>query len=85
MSELDVHKQGQALVLTNQGPGYCRRECRTIAKACDGIMDKLENDELADALDARAIETHIIGGAKRAAELDAKRAILEAAELAARL
>ena len=41
--------------------------------------------ELAEALAARGIETHVIGGAKRAAELDAKRAILEAAELAARL
>ena len=41
--------------------------------------------ELADTLAARGIETHVIGGAKRAAELDAKRAILEAAELAARL
>ena len=39
--------------------------------------------DLADALGARGMKTHIIGGANLAAELDAKRAIREAAELAA--
>jgi len=39
--------------------------------------------DLADALGARGIKTRIIGGANLAAELDAKRAIREAAELAA--
>ena len=33
----------------------------------------------------RAFEGHLIGGAKEAGELDAKRAMLEGAELAARL
>jgi len=41
--------------------------------------------DLADALALRGIKSHIIGGAKLAAELDAKRAIHEAAELAASL
>jgi 2,4-dienoyl-CoA reductase (NADPH2) len=41
--------------------------------------------DLADVLGQRGIKTHIIGGANLAAELDAKRAIREAAELAARL
>jgi len=41
--------------------------------------------DLADALVRRGIKSHIIGGAKLAAELDAKRAIHEAAELAASL
>ncbi len=41
--------------------------------------------DLADALEARGLACHIIGGAKLAAELDAKRAIREAAELAASL
>jgi len=41
--------------------------------------------DLADALARRGIKSHIIGGAKLAAELDAKRAIHEAAELAASL
>lgn len=41
--------------------------------------------ELADTLGQRGIKTHIVGGANFAAELDAKRAIREAAELAARL
>ncbi|MGN8198032.1 FAD-dependent oxidoreductase [Salinisphaera sp. RV14] len=41
--------------------------------------------DLADDLEARGLACHIIGGAKLAAELDAKRAIREAAELAASL
>ena len=50
MSELDVSKKGQALVLEHKGPGHCRRECRTVAKACDGVMEKLDTDELAEYL-----------------------------------
>ncbi|GAB3686371.1 oxidoreductase [Salinisphaera aquimarina] len=41
--------------------------------------------DLADALKQRGIKNHIVGGAKLAAELDAKRAIREAATLAASL
>jgi 2,4-dienoyl-CoA reductase (NADPH2) len=46
---------------------------------------QLSNRDLADALDARGVEYHLIGGAHKAAELDAKHAILEGSELAARL
>lgn len=41
--------------------------------------------DLADTIEALGMACHVIGGAKRAAELDAKRAICEAAELAAEL
>jgi 2,4-dienoyl-CoA reductase (NADPH2) len=41
--------------------------------------------ELADALRANGIEPHVIGGADVAAEIDAKRAIRQGTELAARL
>ncbi len=41
--------------------------------------------ELASDLRGTGLEQHLIGGADRAAELDAKRAILQGAELAARL
>ncbi len=41
--------------------------------------------ELVEGLQAAGIEPHVIGGAKLAAELDAKRAIAEASQLAARL
>jgi hypothetical protein len=50
MSQLDISKKGQKLVLENKGPGYCRRECRTIAKACDSVMGKLELEEVAEVL-----------------------------------
>jgi 2,4-dienoyl-CoA reductase (NADPH2) len=41
--------------------------------------------ELVAALESRGCSPHLIGGARLAAELDAKRAMLEGAELAARL
>jgi 2,4-dienoyl-CoA reductase (NADPH2) len=41
--------------------------------------------DLAATLESRGRAPHLIGGAKLAAELDAKRAMLEGAELAARL
>jgi 2,4-dienoyl-CoA reductase (NADPH2) len=43
------------------------------------------NRSLADALVAAGIETHVIGGADVAAELDAKRAIDQGTRLAATL
>ncbi|NNF66327.1 MAG: NADPH-dependent 2,4-dienoyl-CoA reductase [Gammaproteobacteria bacterium] len=46
---------------------------------------QLPRKELADALDEDAVPVHTIGGAERAAELDAKRAIRQGAELAAQL
>lgn len=44
---------------------------------------QVSNRELAEALQAKGISPHIIGGAEKAAELDAKYAIREASELAA--
>ncbi|HET6967898.1 MAG TPA: FAD-dependent oxidoreductase, partial [Ornithinibacter sp.] len=41
--------------------------------------------DVADRLEARGLTTHVIGGADVAAELDAKRAIRQGTELAARL
>ena len=41
--------------------------------------------DLEDLLHARGVEPHVIGGAAVAAELDAKRAIRQGTELAARL
>jgi 2,4-dienoyl-CoA reductase (NADPH2) len=41
--------------------------------------------DLEDGLRARGVEPHVIGGAAVAAELDAKRAIRQGTELAARL
>lgn len=46
---------------------------------------QLSNRNLVDELEAAGVAAHVIGGAKLAAELDAKRAIKEASELAARL
>jgi 2,4-dienoyl-CoA reductase (NADPH2) len=46
---------------------------------------QISNHDLADKLEGRGVSWHVIGGAKKAAELDAKYAIREGSELAAKL
>ena len=46
---------------------------------------QVSNHDLADKLEGRGVSWHLIGGAKKAAELDAKYAIREGSELAAKL
>ena len=46
---------------------------------------QVSNRDLADALHEQGQTCHVIGGAEKAAELDAKYAIREGSELAARL
>ena len=60
MSDYDVVKRGAALKLENQvggeiAGGHCRRECRTIEKACSGVLDAIDSD-LAEYLIASARE-----------------------------
>ena len=56
-------------------------EAETIVLCAGQISDR----SLADALEAKGISCHVIGGADVAAELDAKRAIDQGTRLAARL
>ena len=46
---------------------------------------QVSNRDLADALAAKGLSCHVIGGAEKAAELDAKYAIREGSELAAKI
>ena len=46
---------------------------------------QVSNRDLADALEEKGLSCHVIGGAQKAAELDAKYAIREGSELAAKL
>jgi 2,4-dienoyl-CoA reductase (NADPH2) len=46
---------------------------------------QVSNRDLADALEIKGISYHVIGGAHKAVELDAKNAIREGSELAAKL
>ena len=46
ISELDIAKSGSELSLIHKGPGHCRRECRTIAKSCESIMEKLADGDV---------------------------------------
>ena len=52
LASLDVAKQGQELVLKASGDGHCRRECRTIAKSCDRLLERLGDgdDDFAEFL-----------------------------------
>ncbi|MGB7242712.1 MAG: NADPH-dependent 2,4-dienoyl-CoA reductase [Sulfitobacter sp.] len=63
------------------------RENPTLIKADTIVMcaGQLPNRSLADALDAKGVVCHVIGGADVAAELDAKRAIDQGTRLAAAL
>ena len=54
--------------------------------ACDTVVlcaGQLSDRSLADALEAKGVSCHVIGGADVAAELDAKRAINQGTRLAA--
>jgi 2,4-dienoyl-CoA reductase (NADPH2) len=56
--------------------------------ACDTVVlcaGQISERSLADALTGLQVETHVIGGANLAAELDAKRAIDQGTRLAAAL
>ena len=46
---------------------------------------QVSNNDLADELEGRGVSWHLIGGAKKATELDAKYAIREGSELAAKI
>lgn len=91
---LSLQKKGVTML---PGVQYDRIDDEGLHITVDGEPKLLEVDnvvicagqdsrtELVDQLDALGVKPHVIGGAKLAAELDAKRAISEAAELAARL
>ncbi len=66
--------------------GAARENPETLA--CDTVVicaGQESNRTLADSLAAAGTAAHVIGGADVASELDAKRAINQAARLAARL
>ncbi len=71
-------------ILLSQGPG---RENPAVLAVDDVVLcaGQEPNRVLSDALTAAGIAHHLIGGADVASELDAKRAIDQAARLAARL
>lgn len=68
---LHIEREGETMVL----------EVDTVV-ICSG---QLSNDRMAADFAKLGIQCHLIGGAKHAGELDAKRAIRQAAELAAKL
>ena len=62
MSHYDIAKFRQALRLMNQlggdvVGGHCKRECRTIEKACAGVLDSVESELAELLLDAAKAKT----------------------------
>lgn len=81
---VNYERIGDAGLLVSHG---AKRES-TEWLACDSIVlcaGQMPLRELADVLEAEDRKVHVIGGALEAGELDAKRAIDQAARLAARL
>jgi 2,4-dienoyl-CoA reductase (NADPH2) len=71
-----------------KGVEYRRIDERGVHITVDGKEMLVETDTIvvcAGQTPRRGLAGHLIGGAKEASELDAKRAMLEGAELAARL
>lgn len=74
--------------IDDSGLHITRQDGTTELVPCDTVVmcaGQLSNRSLADALEAAGRKLHVIGGADRAAELDAKRAIDQGARLAASL
>jgi 2,4-dienoyl-CoA reductase (NADPH2) len=73
--------------IDDQGLHIDRRGRREVLAVDDVVVCAGQEPcrELADALAGGDLEVHVIGGAHRAAELDAKRAIDQGVRLAARL
>lgn len=46
----DIVKEGRALTLKRMGRGKCRRECKTVEKACARTMSVLEDHDLGEVL-----------------------------------
>lgn len=41
----DISKAGSALSLVKRKPGKCRRECRTVEKACNAVLEAQKGDD----------------------------------------
>jgi 2,4-dienoyl-CoA reductase (NADPH2) len=84
VSYLRVTPEGLWISSEEKGKGGAQQECLGFDSLvlCTG---QTPNTDLAQALDAQGRSFHAIGGCRDARALDAKRAIREAAELAARL
>ncbi len=84
VSYLRITPEGLWISSEEKSKGGAREECLGFDSLvlCTG---QTPNTDLAQALSAQGRSFHAIGGCRDARALDAKRAIREAAELAARL
>jgi len=62
MSATDIVKDGTVLRLEYVKPGTCRRECRTMQRACEDVVESID-DEMPAALQKAAAEGHSVGTA----------------------
>ena len=62
MSATDIYKDGPVLRLEYVKPGTCRRECRTLQRACEDVVEAVDS-EMPAALQAAAEAGHSVGTA----------------------
>ena len=60
MSATDIVKDGTELKLEYIKPGTCRRECRTMQRACEDIVETIDSD-MPSALHHEALAGHSVG------------------------
>lgn len=64
MAEYDIVKNGPELKLIHYKPGTCRRECRTMQRACEIVVESIDF-ELASALQKLAEDNASVGMAQQ--------------------
>ena len=60
MAATDIVKQGEELKLIYIKPGTCRRECRTMARACEQIVESID-EEIAQAMHKAVVAGQSVG------------------------
>lgn len=51
ITHLDIVQDGQKLILRDMGgPGHCKRECKTVEKACKDLWEDIQDNDLASVL-----------------------------------
>ena len=60
MSATDIYKDGSVLRLEYVKPGTCRRECRTMQRACEDVVESVDS-EMPTALQAAATAGQSVG------------------------
>ena len=53
---MDIVKDNDMLVLDRKGLGRCQRECRTIQKACNSVLEEFHGEEVRQTIQDSLVE-----------------------------